>query len=153
MTQIDAYRSIRGQFQQAIALVRKRKLGCGAQHALALRTAQFRLFDFEITRQHGAHLCQRRLQSDHGVGCTTNNLHRVIAGVDFTDPEFVRIRMLFGSYDLRHHNPAELTRHGGYGIHLQPRHGELCCQFIGGQRRIYPLSQPLFRNDHLLPLI
>ena len=91
---------------------------------------------------------QWRLEARGGIGCTADNLYCLSAGIHATHAQLIGVGVRFSRNDLRHHDAAEAVRQRCYGIHLKTRHGERVRQRLGIEVGVYPLPQPIFRQNH-----
>ncbi len=98
------------------------QLGFRTEHAVRLDTAQLRLLDLEITRQHGADLGEGDFKSGPHVRSATNHLERLSTIADLTNTQLVGIRMRFGRNDLTDHNPTEAAGYSLNGIDFETDH-------------------------------
>jgi hypothetical protein len=106
------------------------ELSFGAKHAKRFDAPELRLLDFKVF-ESGTNECKRDLNTCPGIGRTADDLVLVCAAADFTDNEFICIRVGINFQDLTDDDIAKLPRNWLDTIDFETRHGELLYQFFG----------------------
>nr|AMK07513.1 hypothetical protein [Klebsiella sp. T5-5] len=140
-TDVGTQRRISRQFDNAAMIVGNTQLGERTQHTFRRLAAQFRRFNFKITRQYGADGCNRNLQTLTTVRRTADDVQQTFAAnVDFRYTQFVSIRVLSAFNHFTHDNAVEASRDRLNTVNFEACHGYLVRQRFAVDGRVNPLA-------------
>ena len=147
--QIGAGAEVSGQLEQPGLVGGESQFGRRAEHALGFNAAQFGSGNGQLTGQTRPDRGERGLQTQAGIGRSTDHLHLCIAtNADAADPQLIGIGMRFHGQDLADHDLGKRRRSRLHAVHFEPRHGETRHQVGRGDLDVHMLQQPGFAEFH-----
>ena len=111
------------------------------QHPAGRHTAQFRIFDFKITRQYRTHRRARHTNTHTRIRRATNDLQWLgLTDIHLAHIQFIRIRVFVALDDLTHDDTRKRGRGRRHLLNFQAPHGQYIRERLAGNIGINPLA-------------
>ena len=144
-----SHRRVVLQLDDARVLVGQPELALRAQHAVRILAADLAGLEVEPgARDVRARRGEYALHAGARIGRAADHLHDALAGIDAADLEPVGIGVLHRLDDIADDERREVLRAVLDAFDLQPDHGELVGESVGGRVGLEMVLQPGNRNLH-----
>ena len=111
------------------------------QHPAGRHTAQFRIFDFKITRQYRTHRRARHTNTHTRIRRATNDLQWLgLTDIHLAHIQFIRIRVFVALDDLTHDDTRKRGRGRRHLLNFQAPHGQYIRERLAGNIGVNPLA-------------